>query len=228
MMKNRLLVVCIFLTTLFVKAQDQGEDELGAWYMYFGNYKLSEKFSLHTEAQFRYYEVTDNFNQMLLRTGINYHINDRFMVTAGYGYIETDALYAEFQNEPNASENRIYQQLVVKDNWGKFRLNHRYRLEQRFLSAAGNSDFQNRVRYRLQITYPLSETFFMNVYDEIFLNLQDTVFGQNRLYGALGAKINNNVSVQLGYLKNHFSNTKFDRLQLGVFINADLSGNEKL
>ncbi|ETN96005.1 hypothetical protein P278_17270 [Zhouia amylolytica AD3] len=223
-MKNRLLVICIFLTTIFVKAQERGEDELGAWYMYFGTYKLSEKFSLHTEAQFRYYEVADNFNQMLLRTGINYHVNDRFMVTAGYGFIETDALYQEFGNEPNASENRIYQQLEIKDNWGKLKLNHRYRLEQRFVHVGGESDFLNRVRYRLQLTYPLTETFFVNVYDEIFLNLQNTVFGQNRLYGAFGAVINNNVSVQLGYLKNHFTNVNFDRLQLGVFINADLSG----
>ena len=68
---------------------------------------------------------------------------------------------------------------------------------------------------------PLSDTFFINVYDEIFLNLQNELFNQNRLYTAVGVKINKNSKVQLGYLKNNFSNASFDRLQLGISINTD-------
>ena len=47
---------------------------------------------------------------------------------------------------------------------------------------------------------------------------------QNRLYAALGVRITENSSLQLGYLKNHFRQTNFDRLQVAFFYNPDLRG----
>jgi len=67
----------------------------------------------------------------------------------------------------------------------------------------------------------LDDKWFLNVYDEVFINLQEPIFGQNRLYGAIGYTIKDNFSIQLGYLKNHFTGRNFDRLQLGVIYNTD-------
>ena len=64
----------------------------------------------------------------------------------------------------------------------------------------------------------------MNFYDEIFINLQNDAFGQNRAYAALGVNVTEDLSMQVGYLKNHFSETNYDRLQIGVFYNTDLRG----
>ncbi|WP_242015665.1 DUF2490 domain-containing protein [Robertkochia marina] len=204
-------------------AQNTGENELGAWYMYFGTNKLSEQWSLHTEAQFRYYQTTGNFNQMLLRTGVNYHIAENAMATLGYAYIDTDTEFEEFTGEKKANEHRVFQQFILKNNVGKFAFEHRYRLEQRFLQHYETQDTQHRARYRLQVTYPLPGQWFLNVYDEIFINLQEPLFGQNRLYGALGYKLNSELSFQAGYLKNHFTGSNYDRLQLAIFYNPDLS-----
>ena len=74
----------------------------------------------------------------------------------------------------------------------------------------------------MQVTLPLTDIFFLNFYDEIFINLQNEAFGQNRLYGALGINITENLSIQAGYLKNHFTDTNFDRLQFGIMYNPDL------
>ncbi len=220
-MKKITLLVIVLLSGV-LSAQNTGEEDWGAWYMYFGTNKISDKFSLHTEAQFRYYETTGNFNQLLLRTGLNFHINTDAIVTLGYGYIATDGTFEEFPDEINTKENRIFQQLILKNKVGEFLFEHRYRLEQRFIDFGDLTDTQHRARYRLQVTLPLTDTFFINVYDEVFLNLQDEVFGQNRLYGALGMHITSNSSLQIGYLKNHFSAINFDRLQVGFFYNPDL------
>lgn len=220
-MKKITLLVIVLLSGV-LSAQNTGEEDWGAWYMYFGTNKISDKFSLHTEAQFRYYETTGNFNQLLLRTGLNFHINTDAIVTLGYGYITTDGTFEEFPDEINTKENRIFQQLILKNKVGEFLFEHRYRLEQRFIDFGDLTDTQHRARYRLQVTLPLTDTFFINVYDEVFLNLQDEVFGQNRLYGALGMHITSNSSLQIGYLKNHFSAINFDRLQVGFFYNPDL------
>ncbi len=224
---KRLSIFFALLISGISMAQNTGEDEWGAWYMYFGTNKISEKLSIHSEAQFRFYETTQNFNQLLLRTGLNYHINPDAIVTLGYGYISTDGTFEEFPEEINSKENRIFQQLILKNKVGEFRFEHRYRLEQRFIDFGETTDTQHRARYRLQVTLPLTDTFFVNVYDEVFLNLQDEVFGQNRLYMALGVHITNNSSLQLGYLKNHFNSANFDRIQVGIFFNPDLSKKSK-
>jgi hypothetical protein len=227
-----LAILLLFLLCLpaGLAAQQTGEDELGAWYMYFGMNRVSERWSLHTEAQWRLYQWDRNFNQLLLRTGVNYHIDQNAIATLGYAYIDTDPTFEDIPPQEGGfagnqiSENRLFEQFILLDQVWEFRLEHRYRFEQRFINFDGETDTRHRARYRLQVTLPLTNTFFINIYDEIFLNLQDQVFDQNRLYGALGVRITENSSLQVGYLKNHFSNTNFDRLQFALFYNPDLRG----
>ena len=208
--------------------------------MYFGTNKIAERFSIHTEAQFRLYETTSNFNQLLLRTGLNYHINPNAIATAGYGYINTDPDFEDFrvlgtfiEEDIRINEHRIFEQFILKNKVWEFLFEHRYRLEQRFITVGDRGDFgfdtrtEHRARYRIQATLPLTKTFFLNFYDELFINLQDNLFGQNRLYGALGIHITENSSVQFGYLRNQFSNAVFDRLQIGFFYNPDLRKKSK-
>lgn len=226
-MKNifRLLIIgLLFGQSLFAQT---GENKWGSWLMYFGTNRISEDFSIHSEVQYRSYEVLDNFNQLLLRTGLNYHFAPNATATLGYGYISTDPTFPEPDGEENISEHRIFQQFVLKNNIGKLSFSHRYRLEQRFIDnpITGNVT-QHRARYFLRLTYPLSEKFFLTAYEEIFINLQKPLFGQNRLYAALGYKISKDVSMQYGYLKNHFTNAHFDRLQIGIWWNTDLRKKE--
>ncbi len=225
----------LFFLTISLSAQNNGENEFGAWYMYFGTNTVSEKLSIHTEAQFRFYEISSNFNQLLLRTGLNYHLNANAIATFGYGYIDTDPTFEDtpLQDGPTLIntliEHRIFEQFILKNKVGKVRFEHRYRLEQRFINNRDFdiSDTQHRARYRLQLTLPLSKTIFLNAYDEVFLNLQDNIFGQNRLYGAVGFHLSANSSVQFGYLKNHFNTANFDRIQIGLFLNTDLRKNKE-
>ncbi|MBW8199222.1 DUF2490 domain-containing protein [Flagellimonas abyssi] len=223
-MIKKLTALFILLGTLTANAQQPGEDEMGAWYMYFGTNKISERLSIHTEAQFRFYETTSNFNQMLLRTGLNYHIDPNAIATGGYAFIDTDNNFYEFEGEINSKEHRIFEQFILKNKVWEFLFEHRYRLEQRFLDFGETTDTQHRARYRIQMTLPLTNTFFLNFYDELFINLQDNLFGQNRLYGAVGVNVTENTSVQLGYLRNQFANAVYDRLQLAIFYNPDLRG----
>lgn len=191
--------------------------------MYFGMNRVADRLSIHTEAQFRYFEVVSNFNQLLLRTGLNYHIDQNAIATLGYAFIETDPTFEDGEGRLDfVGEHRIFEQFILLNRVGKFRFEHRYRLEQRFLYSPGEHDTQHRARYRLQVTLPLTEVLFLNVYDEVFLNLQDDIFGQNRLYGALGFRLSAEASLQVGYLKNHFDGIDFDRVQLAVFFNPDL------
>ncbi len=235
---RKLLLVLTVLSLTITSGQEAGEDKLGSWHMYFGTNRISEKFSIHTEAQLRYYEQGKNFNQLLLRTGLNYHINPEAIATIGYGYINTDPNFLDSRiifgdiltDDLRLNEHRIFQQFILKNKVWEVLFEHRYRLEQRFITVGENEDPEferrtdHRARYRLQVTLPLTDIFFLNFYDEIFINLQREAFDQNRLYAAVGVNVTENLSVQAGYLKNHFRTVDFDRLQIGVFYNPDLRG----
>ncbi len=225
----RYLFVILFLGATNLFAQTPAEDKLGNWLMYFGNNKLSDKYSIHTEAQLRLYETTGNFNQLLLRIGVNRRISPQAMVTLGYGYIPTESFNKD-ETKINTTEHRVWQQLILTNGVGRVFFEHRYRLEQRWISSSAAEDsYLNRARYRILANIPLNKaqmevnTLFLSVYDEIFLNINDTPFDQNRLYGALGYKFSKSFSMQAGYLRHRAGKANYDRLQLGLFLNTDFS-----
>jgi len=221
-MKKNILVIVLITFICNVSAQETGEDNLGAWNMIFTTSRVSDKLSIHAEVQHRNYEVGRNFNQLLLRAGLNYHISDRAMATIGYGFINTDSSFEDLEDQDNLNEHRVFEQFVLRNSIGKFKFSHRYRLEQRFIkNLTSGDDTQHRARYFLRVTYPINNNWFVTAYDEVFINLQEPLFGQNRLYGAIGYHITKNISTQLGFLKNHFTNRNFDRLQIGVWWSLD-------
>jgi len=227
-MKIYVYILIVLLVPFKANTQETGEGNLGAWYMFSGNHRVSDKLSINSGAQIREYETTTNLNTLLLLTGLNYNINSNITTSMGYGYLTIDSSYEDVPGENYTNEHRLYEQVSLKNKLWKFRLEHRYRLEQRFLDFNDRKDTQHRTRYRLQVTLPITDIFFVNVYDEVFFNLQNEIFNQNRLYTALGVKISKNSKVQLGYLKNNFNSVAFDRLQLGISINTDFrSHNEK-
>ena len=226
MKKNIALLLITLLSIQYTNAQQDGQDDLGSWFMFFGNTRLSDRISISPEVQYRTYEFGSNFNQLLIRSGINWHLNKNTTATLGYGYITTDGTFEEPTGESNTIEHRLYGQFTSKNTLGKFKTTHRYRLEQRFIdSEASSSNTQYRARYLVRITYPITETWFISAYDEVFINLQEPVFSQNRLYAALGYVINKNIATQVGYLKNHFTGKHYDRLQIGIWYKLDLRKN---
>ncbi|MEH6704047.1 DUF2490 domain-containing protein [Galbibacter orientalis] len=224
--KMNLFFKTIIITLLFItstntlSSQERGRDQLGSWFAFNGTNMISEKFSWHTEAQFRYYEFAHNFNQTLLRTAINYHFSNKAMVSAGYGYIDTSS-YDKNENQITSAENRIYEQFILRNNLGKFNFLHRYRLEQRWVNSLGYTELLHRFRYYLEISYPITENWHLVVSDEIMINFEPDLFNQNRLFGGIRYKFSKDLAFQLGYLKNHFSDISFDRISLTVAFRTD-------
>ncbi len=238
-------------TTTVAQTPARYPSELGAWYMLFTQSRISDKFSIHAEAQHRLHKTADTKQQLLLRTALNYHVDKNVMVTAGYGNIHSwfytqDTLSNEIS--PNAFptvENRIYQQLVLKHKYKKWNFGHRYRLEQRWVNdGSGNgSKFLNRARYFFQVDIPIltlknsepvltdnvvptfKQQLYYSFYDEIFLNISDSPFSQNRFFHAIGFKFSPAVTAKIGYLYN-FTGVDYNRLQFGLWLKPDFRNKQ--
>jgi len=220
---TKLAFTILGLGSVFTWAQ---KSDLGAWYMYFGNNKISKKLNFHNEIQYRNFDGLGNLEQLLIRTGIGYDLTENNNnVLLGYGFILSQP-YVNGEKKENI-EHRIFQQFITKQKFGRFNLQHRYRLEERFLEE----DFRMRFRYMLGVTIPITQkemlpkTLYASVYNEIFLHFNNPVFDRNRVYGALGYVINKNMRIEAGYMNQIQENRNRGQIQIGFYNNIPFTKN---
>ena len=209
-----------------MSAQVGGEDEWGTWLTYFGTNRISEDFSIHSEFEYNSFEMFSNFNWLWTIWAVNYHLDSKNSVSLGYGYFVFDNTYTDDFDVKDVTENRLFEQFTMNSKFKGLKFQHRYRLEHRFFNKANGTPTRHRFRYRLQLTHPISKRWFVNCYDEIFLDFREPVFNQNRVSAALGYAFTNDINVQAGYLKVHFPGSHYDRIQLVLNINTDLRKKE--
>jgi hypothetical protein len=210
--------------------------------MYFGDHAVSGgPWGVHLEGQWRRHDAGARWQQLLLRPGVNYQVNENLMLTAGYAFVDTFR-YGEFPIAQRFPEHRIFQQAALKHPVGRVGLQHRYRLEQRFLgevSVDGNVRrvnrwrHENRFRYMVRAVVPLRGPtsakggWYLALYDEFFLNfganVAANIFDQNRAYAAVGYGLRGDTRLEFGYM-NQIAQQRNGRifelnhtLQLAVF-----------
>lgn len=222
-----------FLLLLFTlsagNAGLQGQtNDLGGWYMYFGNFRFqNSQVGAHGEVQYRNHNLIGDMQQLLLRTSVQYHLKaSKSTFSLGYGHI-----ISQSEGEPNNtfSESRIYQEAVLRQSVGRFRILHRYRFEQRFIE---DRDFRTRFRYALFVNIPINKSsmekgaVYLALYDEIFLNggvkATGRIFDRNRAYAALGYKIGKDLAIQAGFMQRGIPDNNKGQLQLSVIQNFNL------
>lgn len=194
--------------------------DIGNWWMYFGTYKLDERFSVHGEIQYRNYNFIGELEQLLIRTGLNYAIPEsKALVTMGYGYILSEPL---LESLSSVAEHRVFQQLILNQSVGRLHFSHRYRIEERWVE---NSDFKWRFRYFLGLNIPLNSTviergtWYAALYNEVFVNGKSSYFDRNRVYGGLGYKLNSSIKIQLGYMSQIQEGRNRPQFQISLFQN---------
>ncbi len=183
-MKKTIAATLILSLTLFsAMAQRQNTNNSNGWFMYFGDHKLSEKWGIHLEAQFRRNNIITSPQQLLLRTGINYHFTPNVFATAGYCFVETYP-YGEFAAKSDFPEHRLWEQLQVKNQVERFEITSRFRLEQRWVQspvqqgtttdyAPGPAVYSNRFRILNRVSMPfkgksiVDKSWYVSAYDEL-------------------------------------------------------------
>jgi hypothetical protein len=222
--------ICLFCLSLLNASSfsQSPHGTTGNWFMFFNQTRVGEKWSIHAEAQYRSFNIFPNTEQLLLRTGINYHINNTAFASMGYANVTNYAFDKEQTPGVVVSENRLWQQFFMRNSIGRCFFEHRYRLEQRWLLSNNNTRYHDRIRYLLRLTLPINKkvieknALFLSFYDEIFIHFSSTPFDRNRLYGAIGFQFNSNANIQIGYLAQTANIITKPYLQAALFYNFDL------
>jgi len=220
-MKKKLNMAALILVLMLPLSFQAQESDLGNWLIYIGNKKLNSKWNIHNEVQYRNYNAVGDLEQLLLRTGLGYNINEKNNVLLGYGYILSENYVGDTDEKVSVNEHRIFQQFTTKQSIGKVGLSHRYRFEQRFVE----DDFKMRFRYFLGVKIPLqykedgSSPLYLSAYNEIFLNTESSVFDRNRVYGGLGYTFSKQLRLELGYMNQFFETSGRDQINVIAFVN---------
>jgi hypothetical protein len=214
---KKIVLVAILLLPYIALSQNS---DFGNWLIYIGNNKLNSKWNIHNAVQYRNDNAIGDLEQLLIRTGLGYTFNDKKNnVLLGYGYILSENYISNSDNKATVNEHRIFQQFTASQTFGKVKLGHRYRFEQRFVE----SDFKMRFRYFLSLNIPINimqnNKYYLSAYNEIFLNTKTSVFDRNRLYGGIGYKINTAIRIEVGYMNQFFERSSKDQLNIITFVN---------
>ena len=218
-------VFFLLLTSLssVVYAQSAGRAVVNQpvqWFAATANLKLNKTLTAIVEAQYRYAGSFDPM-QYQMRTALEVKLNSHFsIVPVGYVWTE-NFLYGKQPMTFKNNEHRIWEQVSYKHGFGRFKIDHRLRLEQRFIQVhsrtaegsvadEGFANRQNRLRYRLMAKVPLGagreiapKTLFAAAYEEVFYSWGKAVTfdepDQNRLFAGLGYQVTKPFSFQAGF-----------------------------
>jgi hypothetical protein len=169
----RKLVALIFATFALgavpcTKTYAQSTD-LQSWTQVITQVNINKEWFTYMEVQPRIGDDISRMERLLIRPAIGYNLNQNIALFLGYAW--TPTFMNKYYEEDFRNENRIWQQILVKDTrWG-LDWQHRLRQEQRFIEDAGGPS--NRTRYLLRGSYALSGSgsYGLTGYNEIFVNL---------------------------------------------------------
>lgn len=260
-----------FASTVFAQSPRQYYHTSGAWTDLNLNGKISGKFSWQLENQQRrvdmqgdYNESTTtgnpyhNFNQHLFRPYIHYQLNPtvRFSLMP-LGWIGSNRFK---DGVPSAffAEYRISPQVILTQQIGKLRIDHRFRYEFRWIGANQSVDnksfiyggdfstatFREKIRYHLKLSMPFGKekmedkTWYGIAFNEFMANMGENspninLMDQNRIYVGIGYRFTKNYSLETGYLQQtafRFNNTLKNNVDINntLYLNFIVSNVETL
>jgi hypothetical protein len=197
-------------------------NKVGTWNILNAKYNFSKKWNAFGEAQLRSQELTNDFYYHELKAGVGYNVAPKTALLVAIGQYGTYNTVGNLKS-PVTHEFRLWEQMTLTNDIGRVKLEHRYRVEQRFFE----SSFRNRFRYRLNGLLPINKdsitrgTLFLSVYDEIFLTDLQPYFERSRFFVGAGYVLSKLFTLQIGAIRQFdfsktFVSSYKDYLQLSL------------
>lgn len=201
-MRIFLFLVALLPGYLAIAQNEDLKGDFGTFNVLNLRYKHTDHWSVSGEAQLRSLKFYDDFHYYEIKGIVMYHINQQFEIGGGGGKYKTYSSGGNFEEPVKSDEWRTWQQLNMKLNYRRLKIEHRYRIEQRFTTKG----YRNRFRYRLGFTAPLNKprmekgTLYLNQSNEVFFTNKAPYFERLRVFIGAGFVFSNVFTLQMGYL----------------------------
>ena len=181
---------------------------LGCWNTLNINFDNGKKWSFSTEFQLRSLQFYKNYNYNEYKGFVTYKIMPNLQASIVLGRYTTYGNGKTFQNPKLAEEFRAALQVGLRNTLGKVQVDHRYRFEKRFYTSGIRA---SRIRYRVGLSMPLDKTkkTTLGVSNEFLIAITQKSkvirYDKNRVSIGVTRKLNDVVSMQVGYLNQYDS-----------------------
>jgi Protein of unknown function (DUF2490) len=208
------------LAPVLLAAQDRILDHNAhGWYIYFGDHPIAKsRWGVHLEGQYRRHNVITQWQQLLLRPGVNFQATPKVMLTAGYAYVRSYVYSEHAAPGPATPEHRLWEQAWIRYKTGNIGWSTRLRFENRFVWNNPGYRYENRFRAWQQIRVPIAPRKYFTAYDEFWVYVKPYVsnswFDQNRAYAAIGFEFRPTLRLEIGYMNQAILVRNGSRLEL--------------
>lgn len=172
-----------------------------------------ENFYWSLDIHPRWREEGRHFDTLILRPSLIYKITPKTSIWTGY-----DTINNHPAGQSSFQENRLWEQVMHQfEPFGGLTLTVRTRFEQR--DREDYSDIAHRLRQMVRATTPssLHQQLSWVVWDELFINLNQTDWGvmrgtdQNRLFLGANWKFGELSNLEVGYINQYVNGKTIDR-----------------
>lgn len=195
-------VLVSYLSTVYCPEVNAQKLTIGTWNILNIRYQWSEKWSVFGEAQLRSLQLYNQFHYHEWKVGALWQFDPKASFALAFGEYDTYREGGNFVTPKNADEVRIWPQFLIREKLGKVTVEHRYRMEMRFINGA----YRNRFRLRVGVNIPVLTKALpklepqLSANNELFFTDKPTYFERNRLSVSLALKLSTHLRFQLGYL----------------------------
>jgi len=214
--KDIIVSCALILLSLNSTAQ---QNKFSGWIVTANTLALSTKFNLIFDSQLRSNDQWKHSETFIFRPGLTYVLNKNVSLSTGLALIQNWKTIEGVRD--GVSDNRIWQQVGINKQVKKAILQHRIRMEERWIpvlksdgSNIVKSDpkFNARFRYFARWISPFSTTekltkgMYWAVQNEFFFNAAGAshankkLFDQSRTYGGTGYRLSKHADLELGYM----------------------------
>ncbi len=193
--------------------QQKIEHQNQIWLGYYLTYPINSEWFVQGEVHERHFISPNVYHQTAFRTHFHRTWGQNWDLSAGA------AIFLNTPNDERATirlavpEYRPHFDIVYKHFWSRARIDHRFRTEIRF--NRGTEDTRSRLtneinfnsyrlRYRVQVLFPLIKSISGKVNTEILLNAgqenPDNFLDQHRMFAGLSIPLHKNITLDMGYL----------------------------
>jgi hypothetical protein len=204
LLKISLILLAVSLSTANSFGQEDSSG-LGSWNIANARLQISKKWSAWGELQLRSLQFYNQFHYHETKGGFQYNLGEASSVLVGFGRYVTYSPGGNFKSPVKNDELRTWLQVSMGNRFGRLRVEHRYRIEQRWTSEG----YRNRFRYRINLLMPLNKpnvvagTWYATTWNEIFLTNLQPHFERNRFFIGLGYEVTDPFTIQVGFLNQY-------------------------
>lgn len=172
------------------------DDDLQLWTPITLDVPVHRKIRGYFEVGPRIGDGVSRLNQLLIRPGLEFKVNDKFSFFTGY-------LWQTTYDSQVLHEHRIWEQILLDKDIKRLSIINRTRLEQRFFSHL--PDTGNRLRHMVKLDYDFWKRLYLCTSNELFINLNSVRNGpqrgidQNRFFVGIGVRALKQGRIEAGY-----------------------------